>query len=46
MVAYPQGEGKAIPHSGAMPTGRREAQPDDRLRIEPGIQRPWAIVKS
>jgi hypothetical protein len=26
-------------HSGAMPTGPREARPDDRLRIEPGISR-------
>src|SRR6266852_9473202 len=26
-------------HSGAMPTGPRKARPDDRLRIEPGIQR-------
>jgi hypothetical protein len=25
-------------HSGAMPTGPRKARPDDRLRIEPGIQ--------
>jgi hypothetical protein len=25
-------------HSGAMPTGPREARPDDRLRIEPEIQ--------
>jgi hypothetical protein len=25
-------------HSGAMPTGPRETRPDDRLRIEPGIQ--------
>src|SRR5450432_726813 len=24
-------------HSGAMPTGPREARPDDRLRIEPGM---------
>jgi hypothetical protein len=28
-----------IRHSGAMPTGPREARPDDRLRIEPGISR-------
>ena len=26
-------------HSGAMPTGPRNARPDDRLRIEPGISR-------
>jgi hypothetical protein len=26
-------------HSGPMPTGPREARPDDRLRIEPGISR-------
>jgi hypothetical protein len=26
-------------HSGAMPMGPREARPDDRLRIEPGISR-------
>jgi hypothetical protein len=29
---------KSDRHSGAMPTGPREARPDDRLRIEPGIQ--------
>ena len=28
-----------VSHSGAMPTGPREARPDDRLRIEPGISR-------
>jgi hypothetical protein len=28
-----------IRHSGAMPTGPREARPDDRFRIEPGISR-------
>ncbi len=27
-----------IRHSGAAPTGPREARPDDRLRGEPGIQ--------
>ena len=26
-------------HSGVMPTGPRNARPDDRLRIEPGISR-------
>src|SRR6266566_2006274 len=26
-------------HSGAMPTGPRDARPDDRLSIEPGISR-------
>jgi hypothetical protein len=26
-------------HSGAMPTGPRNARPDDRLRIDPGISR-------
>jgi hypothetical protein len=28
----------SLRHSGAMPTGPRAARPDDRLRIEPGIQ--------
>src|SRR4051794_8733968 len=29
-----------VGHSGAPPTGPREARPDDRLRGEPGIQTP------
>jgi len=31
------GKGNCLGHSGAMPPGPREARPDDRLRIEPGI---------
>src|SRR5271170_6492892 len=38
----PAGGGR---HSGAMPTGPREARPDDRLRIEPGSSSLCASAK-